>query len=66
MVIEVRIAMLTGREVTEERAGLWACLGADSEKAMALHSSTLAWKIPWAEDLVGCSPWGLEESDTTE
>ena len=24
MVIEVRIAMLTGREVTEERAGLWA------------------------------------------
>ena len=29
------------------------------EKAMAPHSSTLAWKIPWAEDcLVGCSPWG--------
>ena len=21
------------------------------EKAMALHSSTLAWKIPWAEEL---------------
>ena len=81
---------------------------------MALHSSTLAWKIPWAEEhgrlqsmgsqrirhdwatslwlftfmhwrrkwqptpvflpgkshgrrsLVGCSPWGLKESDTTE
>ena len=30
---------------------------------MATHSSTLAWKIPWTED---CSPWGLEESDTTE
>ena len=29
------------------------------EKAMAPHSSTLAWKIP-------CSPWGREESDTTE
>ena len=28
------------------------------EKAMAPHSSTLAWKIPWTEDLVGCSPWG--------
>ena len=34
---------------------------------MAAHSSTLAWKIPWAGlGLVGCSPWGLEESDTTE
>ena len=29
-----------------------------SEKAMAPHSSTLAWKIPWMEELVGCSPWG--------
>ena len=32
---------------------------------MAPHSSTLAWKIPWTEELVGCSPWGREESDTT-
>ena len=31
---------------------------------MATHSSTLAWKIPWS--LVGCSPWGHEESDMTE
>ena len=30
---------------------------------MAPHSSTLAWKIPWTESLVGCSPWGREESD---
>ena len=29
-----------------------ACL----EKAMAPHSSTLAWKIPWRRSLVGCSP----------
>ena len=34
------------------------------EKTMAPHSSILAWKIPWS--LVGCSPWGREESDTTE
>ena len=34
------------------------------EKAMATHSSSLAWKIPWS--LVGCSPWGREESDMTE
>ena len=33
---------------------------------MATHSSTLAWKIPWMEDLTGCSPWGHEESDRTE
>ena len=37
-----------------------------SEKAMAPHSSTLAWKIPWMEELVGCSPWGRKESDMTE
>ena len=36
------------------------------EKEMATHSSTLAWKIPWTGSLVGCSPWGREESDTTE
>ena len=35
------------------------------EKAMAPHSSTLAWKIPWAS-LVGYSLWGCEESDMTE
>ena len=27
------------------------------EKEMATHSSTLAWKIPWMEELVDCSPW---------
>ena len=34
---------------------------------MATHSSTLAWKIPWTEDL-GASycPWGRKESGTTE
>ena len=34
------------------------------QKTMAPHFSTLAWKTPWS--LVGCSPWGREESDTTE
>ena len=32
---------------------------------MATPSSILAWRIPWT-DLVGCSPWGHKESDTTE
>ena len=37
-----------------------------TEKAMATHSITFAWKIPWMEEPVGCSPWAREESDTTE
>ena len=36
------------------------------EKAMAPHSNTLAWKIAWTEEPVDGSPWGREESDTTE
>ena len=36
------------------------------EKAMAPHSSTLAWKIPWTEEPGSCSLWGCSESDTTE
>jgi len=28
---------------------LWCLLSHSAEKAMAPHSSTLAWKIPWAE-----------------
>ena len=28
----------------------WASLVAQMEKAMATHSSTLAWKIPWLEE----------------
>ena len=33
---------------------------------MASHSSTLDWEIHGWRSLVGCSPWGHEESDTTE
>ena len=33
-------------------------------EALNYFCSTLAWKIPWMEDLVGCSLWG-PESDTT-
>ena len=37
------------------------------EKEMAIHSSTLAWKIPWMEEPDRLySPWGCKESDTTE
>ena len=36
------------------------------EKAMAAHSSALAWKIPWTEESGGLQSMGSLESDTTE
>jgi len=47
-------------------SGIRGVYSLSAEKAMAPHSSTLAWKIPWMEGLVGCSPWGREESDMAE
>ena len=38
----------------------------NAEKAMAPHSSTLAWDIPWMEVPGRHSPWGREELDVTE
>ena len=36
------------------------------EKEMATHSSTHVWKFHGWRSLVGYSPWGHKESDTTE
>ena len=36
------------------------------EKEMATHSSILAWRIPWTEELGGLQSSGRRESDTTE
>ena len=36
------------------------------EKAMAPHSSALAWKIHGWRSLVGYRPWSREELDATE
>ena len=35
------------------------------EKGMATHSSILAWRIPWTEDLVGYSPRGITNTHNT-
>ena len=35
------------------------------EKEMATHSSILAWEIHGQRSLVGYSPWGYKELDTT-
>ena len=36
------------------------------EKEKATHSSILAWRIPWMEELGGLQSTGHKESDTTE
>ena len=36
------------------------------EEEMAIHSSILAWRIPWMEELGGLQSMGRKESDTTE
>ena len=37
------------------------------EKELATHSSTIAWKIPWTEELdAGYCPWVHKESGMTE
>ena len=36
------------------------------EKEMATYSSVLAWKIHGQRSLLGYSPWGRKELDTTE
>ena len=35
------------------------------EKEMAIHSSILAWKIPWTEEPGGLQSMGAQESDMT-
>ena len=41
-------------------------LGKPLEKGMAIHSSILAWLIPWTEELGGLQPMGLQRDRTTE
>ena len=42
------------------------CSVGRTEKAVAAHSSTLAWRILGTGELVGCCLWGCTELDTTE
>ena len=54
---------LPARQETKVRSLGWEV---PLEKGMAIHSSILAWRIPWQRTLVGYSSWGRKESDTTE
>ena len=49
MVLEILIHCTT-REVLFIDVIIYSNVGINSEKAMAPHSSTLAWKIPWAAE----------------
>ena len=46
--------------------GLIPGLGGFPGVEMTTHSNILAWKIPWAKESGGFSPWGHKESDTTD
>ena len=49
-----------------ECCSIWGFVMFSLEKAMASHSSTLAWKIPWTEEPGRLQSMGREESDMTE
>ena len=53
------VAQMVKRLSTMRETQVWS-LGREDllEKEMAIHSSTIAWKIPWTEEPVGYSPWG--------
>ena len=61
------VAQTVKRLSTMQETRIWS-LGQEDplEKEVAIHSSTIAWKIPRTGSLVGYSPWGRKELDTTE
>ena len=50
----------------DQGSPLYHYLSCLREKAMAPHSNTLAWKIPWTEEPGRLQSMGSLESDTTE
>ena len=57
------IAQLVKNLPAVQETEVWSLGREDSlKKAMATHSSILAWRIPWTEE--PGSPWGCKESDT--
>ena len=48
------------KDMLEKDETIVRCLILNSEKAMAPHSSTLAWKIPWMEELGGLQSMGSQ------
>ena len=61
------VAQLVKNPPTMQKTQVQSLSGEDPlEKEMAIHSSILAWKIPWTEEPGGLySPWGHQELVTT-
>ena len=57
----VFLTALEGAGVRSLSYSVWAIV-----TGMTTHSSTPAWRIPWAEAAGGCNPWGRKEPDMTE
>ena len=64
MVLVVKNLTASARDI--RHTGSIPGLGRSLEEEMETHSSILAWKIPWTENLAGYSPWCRKESDMTE
>ena len=54
-----RMKEMRGHKIQTSAPGDVMVQHADTEKAMAPHSSTLAWKIPWMEEPGGLQSMGL-------
>ena len=60
---------LSIKRLCPSRQEMWVqSLGGEDllEKAMATHSSILAWRIPWTEEPDGLQSMGLQVSDMTK
>ena len=53
------LGAVTQAEVSTNCAGIEVSQQEELEKAMAPHSRTLAWKIPWMEEPGGLQSMGL-------
>ena len=60
LLINSDLSNMRGKKVfpPAHRELIWDVLGMGLEKAMAPHSSTLAWNIPWMEEPGGLQPMG--------
>ena len=58
------VAQMVNNLPTAEDLGSIPRWGRSPEEGMAMHSSILAWRVPWTEEPGG--PWCCKESDTSE
>ena len=53
------VALVVKKPPAMQETWVWSLGWEDSlEEGTVTHSSILAWRIPWTEDLAGYSPWG--------